>query len=754
MSTGGERASFWERWGIKSFLSNALTFVTPSYWTSLNPKVKRAYELKSNENKRNFQKEAQKFLKNYIKITSIQEGKEGKEGKDAKSAVYRLEKYPNIYLERIDTWVELEHDLEIVNNLIGPDSDEEKKERENAASLLTPDLLLALEEERKELERRINIFKERYIKISTYDGVNKRLTEKKTDKKNESTTESFEPELDLSYKEDRELWEKFGQYKINLRKTFMTNEEIKSLSRDLKVLRDKPKPTQEETYKTVELEYKIEGSKNTINILVLEGNKIENEIKDLLIKFNNNYNYRTILKNIKKSREDYDKYLTTLTEAESSLDSVLSGKKMSKSQSHYENIIATTKEKIKEEQKYIQTLCYEKREWEKKYLGKVKTIPSFQEDEYGRSVTVEIVEPCGLPQEAPEEEKPARSWGALPAGPKTGAKYLHGALPAPPVYYKNDTSILIFSWDTSGLRICEGYDGGMNRTWFKKMRKECTSPEFMREVETYISYVQPVLVVFSTQNEPKTDSFFHTEFLPERMKEIRSGGYSRVRYARTPGVGESKALRELEYRKGEMYGKHSYMSTSIYAQNGPVYNNIIEMDKKSKAVAQVKQRWPVGWEVFAREGADKRLEKSGVNVFLISLFNLNIVFVAVHIIRENIFGSTTDLEKEMSENLNLEIITKMYRNTIETIEGTVDVAASFFFGNFSSEVSFGPGNKFGDIINSDDLWRTRKSSDSFLANFQETNDKQNPLAKLAPTWNMKIGRSLGQGSSCGMGLIE
>ena len=70
-------------------------------------------------------------------------------------------------------------------------------------------------------------------------------------------------------------------------------------------------------------------------------------------------------------------------------------------------------------------------------------------------------------------------------------------------------SIMIFSWNTSGLRLCETTNqdkANSARQGFKAfvtMKKPCVAPDFFEDIRTIISQEKNNLVVMSTSRKKK-----------------------------------------------------------------------------------------------------------------------------------------------------------------------------------------------------------------------------------------------------------
>lgn len=103
-----------------------------------------------------------------------------------------------------------------------------------------------------------------------------------------------------------------------------------------------------------------------------------------------------------------------------------------------------------------------------------------------------------------------------------------------------DRSVLAFTWNADGLRICETESekhAKDHRTGFLSLfrkTKPCKVPTFFREIGEKIRRARPDIVCFSTQEEAGNRTYFHAEFLPEEMETL---GYIRYSYQKLGDVG-------------------------------------------------------------------------------------------------------------------------------------------------------------------------------------------------------------------------
>lgn len=129
-------------------------------------------------------------------------------------------------------------------------------------------------------------------------------------------------------------------------------------------------------------------------------------------------------------------------------------------------------------------------------------------------------------------------------------------------------SIMCFSWNAAGLRLCETMSqakADAARTGFKAFimrKKPCLAPDFFEEIRSAINARRPSLVVMTTQDEDESDTYFHADLLPSSMPEI---GYSLLKREKLDGVGEAASgISQIRAPTGKPSG--SALRTSIYAR--------------------------------------------------------------------------------------------------------------------------------------------------------------------------------------------
>lgn len=130
-------------------------------------------------------------------------------------------------------------------------------------------------------------------------------------------------------------------------------------------------------------------------------------------------------------------------------------------------------------------------------------------------------------------------------------------------------SIMCFSWNASGLRLCETMSQDVARgarRGFRAalaMKKDCVASDFFEDIRGIIRQTQPGLVIMTTEDEDKNRTYFHSNLLPSQMPEI---GYTFLKRDKLDNVGEiSPAERRDNIASGKPSG--SALRMSIYVRN-------------------------------------------------------------------------------------------------------------------------------------------------------------------------------------------
>lgn len=145
-------------------------------------------------------------------------------------------------------------------------------------------------------------------------------------------------------------------------------------------------------------------------------------------------------------------------------------------------------------------------------------------------------------------------------------------------------SIMCFSWNAAGLKLCETMsqskadEARKGFRAFITLKKPCVAPDFFEEIRAIIYARRPSLVVMSTEDEDDSDTYFHSDLLPKAMPEI---GYGQLKRDKLEDVGESALFSDISrIKSGKPSG--SALRMSIYALN----QLIPELKFEEKKLAQ------------------------------------------------------------------------------------------------------------------------------------------------------------------------
>ena len=130
-------------------------------------------------------------------------------------------------------------------------------------------------------------------------------------------------------------------------------------------------------------------------------------------------------------------------------------------------------------------------------------------------------------------------------------------------------SIMCFSWNASGLKLCETMsqakadDARKGFKAFITRKGPCLAPDFFEEIRANINKRKPSIVVMTTQDEDSNGTYFHSDLLPTSMPEI---GYSFLKRDKLNGIGEtSSGVPQLRVPTGTPRG--SALRISIYVRS-------------------------------------------------------------------------------------------------------------------------------------------------------------------------------------------
>ena len=168
-------------------------------------------------------------------------------------------------------------------------------------------------------------------------------------------------------------------------------------------------------------------------------------------------------------------------------------------------------------------------------------------------------------------------------------------------------TIMCFSWNAAGLRLCETMSQNKadnSRKGFRAFvtkKQPCLAPDFFEEIRSTINLRQPSLVVMTTQDEANSDTYFHSDLLPGSMPEI---GYSLLKRDKLEGVGEvssgapsiriptgnpkSNAIRISIYARYDVIGSfrsEEKILSRFFGNDGQVNSTCEQLDRVSGAIA-------------------------------------------------------------------------------------------------------------------------------------------------------------------------
>lgn len=168
-------------------------------------------------------------------------------------------------------------------------------------------------------------------------------------------------------------------------------------------------------------------------------------------------------------------------------------------------------------------------------------------------------------------------------------------------------TIMCFSWNASGLRLCETMSqskADAARKGFKAFvtwKQPCLAPDFFEYIRNIIRSKQPGLVIMSTEDEDKSDTYFHSDLLPASMPEI---GYSLLKRDQLYGIGtvasgvpltrvptgnpSGSALRMSIYARNDMIGQFKLEEKAIgkfFSNDGQVEATCKQAGRKAGAIA-------------------------------------------------------------------------------------------------------------------------------------------------------------------------
>lgn len=311
-------------------------------------------------------------------------------------------------------------------------------------------------------------------------------------------------------------------------------------------------------------------------------------------------------------------------------------------------------------------------------------------------------------------------------------------------------SIMCFSWNASGLKLCETMSqskADASRRGFRAFitaKQPCLAPDFFEEIRGVINNKRPSLVVMTTQDEDSSDTYFHSDLLPSSMPEI---GYSFLKRDTLVGVGEiasgvpqtrvptknpsGSALRISVYARGELMSGFRMEEKAIakfFRNDGQVEYKIKQDDRISGAIgayvwhetygkfAFIATHLPSGTNSLkVGKGLDyasyRAVSKSANNLCLISLMNELVDSLSPESKPDHVF---------LLGDLNYDIVIPNRKNIEIISDLTSNITAA----------------RLKDLQQYDELKTAMKEVP--LSGFKEGVSSEGPL--FMPTWKLARGR--------------
>lgn len=139
-------------------------------------------------------------------------------------------------------------------------------------------------------------------------------------------------------------------------------------------------------------------------------------------------------------------------------------------------------------------------------------------------------------------------------------------------------TIMCFTWNASGLKLCETMSqirANETRSKFLSRKLPCIAPDFLEDIRGVINSRRPSIIVMTTQDEDSSGTYFHAELLPNTLIEL---DYVLLKRDTMPGVGEAASGVTLpQIPTGQPRG--SAIRISIYARGDII--NVLRMEEST-----------------------------------------------------------------------------------------------------------------------------------------------------------------------------
>lgn len=298
--------------------------------------------------------------------------------------------------------------------------------------------------------------------------------------------------------------------------------------------------------------------------------------------------------------------------------------------------------------------------------------------------------------------------------------------------------LLAFTWNANRLSICEtDYEDvrKRNREKFFNVRgkKPCFPPVFFETVESKIKNrrdKRPEIVAFSTQDEAESQTYFHSEFLPKKMKNL---GYEQYYRKKLENVGH------YNFEQDEKLRTKTSLRLSVY-----IVNNRYREVKSNKNEVQ---------RNFRNESLYDRKYFSGALGCYVKIDDKIICICGGHYPTEYIKEGRRnpnnleqkddyDIDKTRSAFFLFDILVNFYLNKIRGVFSDKKCDNIFILGDFGfdSETSYTGGN-----VNVTNL-RDNDSFNEVKNDFDLKEGKNNRGVTSIPTWPRNKENKLQNGS--------
>lgn len=305
----------------------------------------------------------------------------------------------------------------------------------------------------------------------------------------------------------------------------------------------------------------------------------------------------------------------------------------------------------------------------------------------------------------------------------------------------DEYSIMCFSWNAAGLKICESMSqdkADKKRKGFKAFimrKKDCVAPDFFEEIRNMILQKSPKLVVITTQNEDSVNTYFHSDFLPNIMSEIN---YTLVKRDKMYGIGD----KQTKVPTGTTSG--SALRVSIYSSNDDIENIITQEKELSKHFSNQGQ--------IEAECTRGKRKTGAIASYIWHRIYGKLCFITLDFTLSDDYINLTNLKSyqlyraaiRSSNNLCLIAILNKF---VDSLEPGIVPDNVFLLGNFNYDIN--PGNEdpvsilnklaknftvsnLSDYVKKDELTISKDSLP--LSNFKEGVDDKGPL--FMPTWKL------------------